>query len=82
MSKSLWELLQGEVCLVAGFHESLQESYRVRLIELGFHPGEQVVCLQAPSLGAPRLYRVHDAVYSLDDHIAALVLVQNSTAHA
>jgi Fe2+ transport system protein FeoA len=73
MIKTLWELAQGEICLVQGFNQALDESYRVRLMELGFHPGEQVTCVQTPRLGAPKLYRVHNSIYSLDDRVAGLV---------
>jgi len=73
MNKTLWDLIQGEQCLVSGFHQDLDESYRVRLMELGFHPGELVSCVQAPRLGAPKLYRVHNTIYSLDDQIASMV---------
>ena len=71
--KTLWDLIQGEKCLVQGFNEALADSYRVRLMELGFHPGEQVTCIQTPNLGAPKLYRVHNTIYSLDDQVARLV---------
>ena len=73
MSKSLWDLDQGEKCLVTGFDSELAEDYRVRLMELGFHPGEAVVCVQAPRWGAPKLFRVHNTTYSLDDLIATRV---------
>lgn len=73
MNKTLWDLVQGEQCLVSGFNDNLDESYRVRLMELGFHPGEMVSCIQVPRLGAPKLYRVHNTIYSLDDQIASLV---------
>ena len=65
--------MQGEKCLVQGFNQALDESYRVRLMELGFHPGEQVTCVQIPRLGAPKLYRVNNTIYSLDDSVASLV---------
>ena len=71
--KTLWDLRRGDKCLVQGFNKQLEESYRVRLMELGFHPGEQVTCVQTPHLGAPKLYSVHNTIYSLDDQVAALV---------
>jgi len=71
--KTLWDLMKGEKCLVQGFSSELEDSYRVRLMELGFHPGEQVTCVQTPNLGAPKLYRVHNTIYSLDDRVARLV---------
>lgn len=76
--KTLWDLIQGEQCHVQGFREQLDNSYRVRLMELGFHPGELVTCVQAPKLGAPKLYRVHNTIYSLDDYIAKLVDVSGN----
>lgn len=78
MMKTLWDLIQGEKCLVEGFHTELDQSYRVRLMELGFYPGELVTCIQTPGLGAPRLYRVHNTIYSLDDDIAKLVDIKES----
>ena len=78
MIKTLWELMQGEKCLVQGFNQELDESYRVRLMELGFHPGEQVTCVQVPRLGAPKLYRVNNTIYSLDDNVATLVDIRVS----
>ncbi|MBF8269106.1 MAG: ferrous iron transport protein A [Gammaproteobacteria bacterium] len=78
MIKTLWELMQGEKCLVQGFSQALDESYRVRLMELGFHPGEQVTCVQVPRLGAPKLYRVNNTIYSLDDSVATLVDIRVS----
>ena len=78
--KTLWDLQQGEKCLVQGFSEALEESYRVRLMELGFHPGELVTCVQTPRLGAPKLYRVHNTIYSLDDRVAGLVDITKESA--
>lgn len=75
--RTLWELTQGDHCLVEGFNEVLEESYKVRLMELGFHPGEKVICVQAPRLGAPKLYRVHNTIYSLDDNVARLVDIRD-----
>ena len=78
MIKTLWELMQGEKCLVQGFNQELDDSYRIRLMELGFHPGETVTCVQVPRLGAPKLYRVNNTIYSLDDRIAGLVDIRVS----
>ena len=74
MQKTLWDMRKGESRTVQGFESELDESYSLRLMELGFHPGESVTCMQTPSMGAPRLYLVHNTIYSLDDHIARLVL--------
>jgi Fe2+ transport system protein FeoA len=76
MSVSLWSLAKGQCAVLEGFDDSLREAYRIRLMELGFHAGELVSCLQAPALGAPRVYRVANTVYSLDDAIARHVRVR------
>ncbi|WP_040481614.1 FeoA family protein [Luminiphilus syltensis] len=76
ITKTLWSLQAGDAVRVIGFDDSLPERYRVRLEEFGFHPGENVECLMTPGLGAPKLYRVSNTVFSLDDDIASCVLVQ------
>ncbi|KRP17978.1 MAG: ferrous iron transport protein A [Porticoccaceae bacterium] len=72
---TLWDLKQGTSATVASFVATLESSYRVRLMELGFHPGETIACVLAPSLGAPKLYRVNNTVYSLDDSVASLIMM-------
>lgn len=76
MSTSLWSLGAGDQGQITGFDDALAENYRVRLMELGFHPGETVSCLQAPALGAPKVYRVANTVFSLDDEVAAHIRVE------
>lgn len=72
---TLWDLTQGASARVSRFKSSIESGYRTRLSELGFHPGEQIACVLSPSLGAPKLYRVNNTVYSLDDSIASLIEV-------
>ena len=72
---SLWTLARGECGAIDHFDECLPEAYRVRLLELGFHPGESVRCVQAPALGAPRVYQVANVTFSLDDDIAGCIHV-------
>jgi Fe2+ transport system protein FeoA len=70
---TLWDLQQGATATVDSFGAALQGDYRIRLSELGFHPGEQIACVLSPNLGAPKLYRVNNTVYSLDDSVATLI---------
>jgi len=70
---TLWDLTQGTSATVSAFAASIETSYRTRLSELGFYPGESIACVMAPSLGAPKLYRVNNTVYSLDDSIASMI---------
>ena len=76
MTKSLWNLAPGDVGLIDSFDDALPESYRNRLMEMGFYPGARVSCLQAPALGAPRVYRVSNTTFSLDDAIAQRLRVR------
>ncbi|MCB1677307.1 MAG: ferrous iron transport protein A [Halioglobus sp.] len=76
MTISLWSLRAGDWCEILGFDDALEDKYRVRLMEFGFHPGEMVACLQAPAFGAPKVYRVSNTIYSLDDEVASHVRVR------
>ena len=76
MTQSLWSLRGGDECEILAYDGALAEPYRVRLMELGFHPGESVICLQAPSFGAPKVYRVSNTVFSLDEEVATHVQVK------
>jgi Fe2+ transport system protein FeoA len=80
MNTSLWSLQAGDQARIEGFDELLAENYRVRLMELGFHPGEQVSCMQAPAFGAPKVYRVANTIFSLDDEVADHILVEITPA--
>ena len=82
MNVSLWSLRAGDRCRIVGYDDALAEAYRIRLMEFGFHPGETVVCLQSPALGAPKVYRVSNTVYSLDDEVASHVRVRLEGVHA
>ena len=70
---TLWNLTQGQSAAISHFGENLSETYRTRLTELGFHPGETISCMLATKLGAPKLYLVNNAVYSLDNIIASQI---------
>lgn len=81
MNDSLWSLETGDHCEILGYDDALDEKYRVRLMEFGFHPGETVSCLQSLPFGAPKVYRVSNTVYSLDDEVAGHVQVRINTSN-
>jgi Fe2+ transport system protein FeoA len=81
MDTSLWSLKTGDQCEILGYDNVLDEKYRIRLLEFGFHPGESVSCLQSLAFGAPKVYRVSNTVYSLDDEVATHVLVRIIPSH-
>ena len=76
MSQTLWSLEAGDQCEIVDYDNSLAEPYRVRLMEFGFHPGEVVSCLQSPAFGAPKVYRVSNTIFSLDDEVATHIRVK------
>jgi Fe2+ transport system protein FeoA len=82
MNSSLWTLKAGERCEILGYDDALDDKYRIRLMEFGFHPGESVVCVQVLAFGAPKVYRVSNTIFSLDDEVAAHVRVRLTDAHA
>lgn len=73
---SLWQLQRGDTVLIAHYSDALASNYCRRLQELGFRLGAKVVCTAAPSLGAPKLYRVDNAVYSLDKLVAGAIYAE------
>lgn len=79
-ARTLWNLKKGESCVITGFDDALQARYQTRLTELGFRPGAGIFCTVAPRLGAPKLYRVANAVYSLEKQIAELVSTETTAA--
>lgn len=81
MSTSLWSLNSGDHCEILGYDDALAEKYRIRLMEFGFHPGESVSCVRSLAFGAPKVYRVSNTIFSLDDEVAAHVLVKLTTSH-
>jgi Fe2+ transport system protein FeoA len=81
---SLWALPMNTSGVLVGFGPALSDRYRGRLQEFGFHLGEQVCCQHRTGFGAPRVYRVSNATYSLDQELAEHILVQliESEPHA
>ena len=71
----LWALQRGASACIVGYSDGLESAWRTRLAEMGFHPGERVSCVLRPSLGAPRMYRVSNTVFSLDRELAERILV-------
>jgi len=76
MTHTLWSLQAGDHCEIMSYDEGIEERYKIRLMEFGFHPGEKVTCLQSPSFGAPKVYRVSNTVFSLDDEVAVHIQVE------
>jgi Fe2+ transport system protein FeoA len=76
MNVSLWTLKAGERCEILCYDQVLPENYRTRMMEFGFHPGETVVCVQSVAFGAPKVYRVSNTIFSLDEEVADHIQVR------
>ncbi len=72
---SLWDMAEGQIGEISSYSSELADAFCSRLQEIGFLPGGEVSCLLATDLGAPRLYSVHNAVFSLDNSIAQHVQI-------
>lgn len=73
-------MARGDSHTISGYDKDLAAAHQQRLVELGFRPGARVTCTMAPRLGAPKLYRVATAVYSLERDIAERVLTAEEAA--
>ncbi len=82
MNISLWTLKAGERCEILGYDQMLPDNYRTRMMEFGFHPGETVTCLQSVAFGAPKVYRVSNTIFSLDEEVADHIQVRVLAADA
>lgn len=60
---------------IRGFDASLDADFRHRLRELGFFEGAEVEYVRAIPFGGPRVFRVSDAIYSIEPWIAAQILI-------
>ena len=76
MNVSLWTLKAGERCEILSYDQVLPENYRTRIMEFGFHPGETVICVQSVAFGAPKVYRVSNTIFSLDEEVADHIQVR------
>jgi len=69
---SLWDLPAGGTALIAGINGGIDAATQ-RLIDIGFREGQRVSCLLTPGFGAPRVFAVGGATYSLDRRTAERV---------
>jgi len=76
VTTTLWDLPLHATAVLIGFEPTLALLYRGRLQEYGFHVGEDISCQHKPGFGAPRVYRVSNATYSLDRELAEQVLIR------
>ena len=65
-------------CRIRGFVEELSPDFRRRLRELGFVEGASVESVRKLPFGGPQIFRVADAVYSIEPSLSRMILVDAS----
>lgn len=78
-STSLWCLAVGESREIVSIEGAKADSAALRLVDIGFRKGQRVTCLMRPGFGAPRVYAVGGATYSLDQQTAICVIVSEES---
>lgn len=73
---TLWDTAPRSYIIIKGFHSSLPETYRVRLMDLGFREGAKILCVRHAPFAGPRVFQVDDAVFALEKTIAEQVVVE------
>jgi Fe2+ transport system protein FeoA len=74
-SHSLWELAAGDSREIVSVGGDTADDAVQRLIDIGFREGQRVSCVMQPGFGAPRVYAVGGATYSLDKQTANIVRI-------
>ena len=72
---SLWQLAVGESGEIAAVRGDTADNAVQRLVDIGFRQGQRVTCVMRPGFGAPRVYAVGGATYSLDKQTANFVRI-------
>jgi Fe2+ transport system protein FeoA len=72
---SLWSLSVGASASVSSVIGGTHNVAAQRLIDIGFRKGQSVSCLLQPGFGAPRVFALGNAIYSLDKETADLVIL-------
>lgn len=75
----LFELAPSRKARIASFRDGLREEFRRRLEDLGFCRGASIELLRKIPFGGPRVYRVCDAVFSIEPDIARHILIEYET---
>ena len=74
-SHPLWELAVGDSREIVSVGGDTADDAVQRLIDIGFREGQKVTCVMQPGFGAPRVYAIGGATYSLDQQTANIVRI-------
>lgn len=61
---------------ITGYEATIDETIRLRLMDLGFTTGNLVECLRRVPLSGPRVFEIAGSVFALEKEVASLVVVK------
>lgn len=73
---NLWDLPLTKSAQIQDFTGDLSALYLRRLQDLGFMPGETVICLRQAPLNGPKVYQVGPSLIALEKELAQVVLIE------
>lgn len=73
---NLTELPLSNLASISGFAPGISADFRRRLREIGFCEGAIVQYLRAIPFGGPRVFRVCDAVFSIEPDVASKIEIE------
>ena len=72
---TLWEMPKKTSAVVSQLDDTLTQSIKTRLNEMGFVPGELLTCMKRSPFGGPLVVQIQDCVYSLDQQLAKSICI-------
>lgn len=72
---TLWDMPKNSKATVIGFNKQLLSNLQLRLNEMGFMPGEILICMKRSPFNGPLVVQIQDCVYSLDRQLAKNIKV-------
>ena len=73
---TLIELKENQSASIEGFFSDLSDTYKERLVELGFEPEQEVVCFRASHFNAPAVFQIGGSVFSLASDVAKMIQIK------
>lgn len=69
-----WEMLTNQKAIISHFG-TISGAIQQRLEDLGFYPGETIICLKIPPFNGPKVYQNSHGIFSLEHEVAACIEV-------
>lgn len=70
---NLWEIKAKHQAHIDSLCESLSPTISGRLSEMGFTPGQSLICLRRTPMQGPLVIQLGDCVYSLEREVASKI---------